>query len=642
MTNYITAIKSDKLSIENDILSYYQGLNDEKNLKEMKELLEDIPQWSKSELQSFLEIYDPYIRRKVLAYQLLASLPITKKIQRAFRSHLMTYGRTLENVFLTTIFPDAPASEIKDAADKISKSFMENGHDGNAIICKKREVGNIRINGKEIVCITDNSDRERRKRVVSINMLLPDKKGRVRIFYFSVSMEFSWNQKHCTIISRQYQPISRFAMTLIQRAFRRHVGEYDRTLKYALLNIFPNVPDTDIKDAVDKISKSFMKNGHYGNKIICEKREVSDIKIHDMEIICFTDNTDRKHMKRVVSISLLQPPPKKGGFKTFHTASKIIFKWENKKRSVLESDEEGFLKGNKKITLRDIEQEINGARIQAELARMNPDIICEAPKLVVRSGRRIIFKQRVYKEFVDGMRNHNYTWLLNEMKRVIQGLIFIHSIGIVHRDFKAPNLFISGEDHVLIGDFGLSKRSTDICNSSGTLYFMPKLCMRNGMNPKSEQDNFAFVINLALIMFGDRLYKHLEEPDEPDDRKYLLKLIKVRELFASNASYYDGCNEVYQDLLMYPLKNKVINYLSSNMQCGPELIDKIKKSNEIYKLIEIINDRSIPDDIKHESIVMIRFFETTYKLLVDTINLEVTRGCISSTEILNRLSKIHA
>ena len=41
-------------------------------------------------------------------------------------------------------------------------------------------------------------------------------------------------------------------------------------------------------------------------------------------------------------------------------------------------------------------------------------------------------------------------------REIIEGLVHIHTQGMIHRDLKPVNIFIDSKDHVKIGDFGLA------------------------------------------------------------------------------------------------------------------------------------------------------------------------------------------
>jgi serine/threonine-protein kinase len=41
--------------------------------------------------------------------------------------------------------------------------------------------------------------------------------------------------------------------------------------------------------------------------------------------------------------------------------------------------------------------------------------------------------------------------------KVLSGLAFVHSHGMVHRDLKPENILLDGEGHIRLADFGLAK-----------------------------------------------------------------------------------------------------------------------------------------------------------------------------------------
>ena len=47
------------------------------------------------------------------------------------------------------------------------------------------------------------------------------------------------------------------------------------------------------------------------------------------------------------------------------------------------------------------------------------------------------------------------------LRQLAEGVAYIHGEGIIHRDLKLGNMFLSQEMEVKIGDFGLATRAAD-------------------------------------------------------------------------------------------------------------------------------------------------------------------------------------
>nr|XP_022909157.1 eIF-2-alpha kinase GCN2 isoform X1 [Onthophagus taurus] len=67
-------------------------------------------------------------------------------------------------------------------------------------------------------------------------------------------------------------------------------------------------------------------------------------------------------------------------------------------------------------------------------------------------------------------------------REIVDGLIYIHQQGMIHRDLKPVNIFLNKNDHVKIGDFGLATpsllpKANELAsiNSSGTEYGVDKV-----------------------------------------------------------------------------------------------------------------------------------------------------------------------
>lgn len=91
------------------------------------------------------------------------------------------------------------------------------------------------------------------------------------------------------------------------------------------------------------------------------------------------------------------------------------------------------------------------------------------------------------------------------MAQITLGVMAMHSKNILHRDIKTQNIFISKNNILKIGDFGISRQMETLSpmemTACGTPYFMaPEVCM--GKPYDSKADVWAIgVILYELITF---------------------------------------------------------------------------------------------------------------------------------------------
>ncbi|XP_021145090.2 interferon-induced, double-stranded RNA-activated protein kinase isoform X3 [Columba livia] len=84
----------------------------------------------------------------------------------------------------------------------------------------------------------------------------------------------------------------------------------------------------------------------------------------------------------------------------------------------------------------------------------------------------------------------------NKFLQILKGVNYIHSEGLIHRDLKPQNIFISHEDKIKIGDFGLvtSQASETLTENRGTKSYMA---------PEQSGDTYGKEVDIyALGLIG--------------------------------------------------------------------------------------------------------------------------------------------
>ncbi|KAG9395807.1 Protein kinase domain [Carpediemonas membranifera] len=153
-------------------------------------------------------------------------------------------------------------------------------------------------------------------------------------------------------------------------------------------------------------------------------------------------------------------------------------------------------------------------------------------------------------QYVDRKRQQgrlSVTDLLDLVIEAADGLAFIHSRGIVHRDIKPDNFFVSVEEkvrknriRVKVGDLGLAvNNTTKTMTNIGTMGFAaPELLQRGEYDQKADVFSFAMTI---YALFSEELpfasekssfaaMKKINDGVRPEPMKVMLKLPELQEI----------------------------------------------------------------------------------------------------------------
>ncbi|NXU58526.1 E2AK1 kinase, partial [Turnix velox] len=116
------------------------------------------------------------------------------------------------------------------------------------------------------------------------------------------------------------------------------------------------------------------------------------------------------------------------------------------------------------------------------------------------------------------------SWTMNIFRELLEGVCYIHSMGVMHRDIKPRNIFLYGPDHqVKIGDFGLAckdllrddaeqwfktERKNGLSHTSGVgtcLYASPEQLQGSHYDFKSDMYSLGVVLLELFQPFGTEM-----------------------------------------------------------------------------------------------------------------------------------------
>merc|ERR1712032_822679 len=89
----------------------------------------------------------------------------------------------------------------------------------------------------------------------------------------------------------------------------------------------------------------------------------------------------------------------------------------------------------------------------------------------------------------------------------LNGLSYLHSLFIAHRDIKPQNLLVNAHDRIKIGDFGVAIEMGEDCKVDGTegtyYFYAPEMC-RSGYNGHDGRlaDIWALGVTLWAFFYG--------------------------------------------------------------------------------------------------------------------------------------------
>nr|XP_038032669.1 interferon-induced, double-stranded RNA-activated protein kinase isoform X3 [Anas platyrhynchos] len=146
---------------------------------------------------------------------------------------------------------------------------------------------------------------------------------------------------------------------------------------------------------------------------------------------------------------------------------------------------------------------------------------------------------------------------LKKFLQILKGVNYIHSKGLIHRDLKPQNIFISHDGKIKIGDFGLvtSMACESLTENQGTkLYMAPEqFCDNYG----KEVDIYAlglicFEILSALVSHHEKnvVWHNVREGKFPEDftKQFKTQASIIRRMLSKDASKRPCAFEIFEHL----------------------------------------------------------------------------------------------
>ena len=187
---------------------------------------------------------------------------------------------------------------------------------------------------------------------------------------------------------------------------------------------------------------------------------------------------------------------------------------------------------DKSMTVRSAERFKREARMVADLEHPN---IVPVYRVGERGGVLFIAMKFVQGRSLDTIIAEQGALPVNVALHVLRGatraLAYAHERGIIHRDVKSANLLIDHDGRVLVSDFGVALRASDITlTMDGALigtpaYMSPEQCTGKRAGPQSDQYSLgivAFETLTGVVPFASEtlagfIQQHLHSP-VPDIR----------------------------------------------------------------------------------------------------------------------------
>ncbi|KAJ7401397.1 eukaryotic translation initiation factor 2 alpha kinase 1 [Pitangus sulphuratus] len=193
-------------------------------------------------------------------------------------------------------------------------------------------------------------------------------------------------------------------------------------------------------------------------------------------------------------------------------------------------------------------------------------------------------------------------WTMKIFQELVEGVCYIHSMGVMHRDIKPRNIFLHGSDHqVKIGDFGLAckdllwddadqwsqtERVNGLAHTSGVgtcLYASPEQLQGSRYDFKSDMYSMGVILLELFQPFGTEMERtvvltHLRTGQIPQTfSKQWPTQAKYVKLLTSESSTDRPTAAQLRDSELFHTPEHVISNLQQKVRQQEEEIEKLRE-----------------------------------------------------------------
>ena len=156
--------------------------------------------------------------------------------------------------------------------------------------------------------------------------------------------------------------------------------------------------------------------------------------------------------------------------------------------------------------------------------------------------------------------------IIDWFTQICEGVKYIHDKQIIHRDLKPNNIFLTKDNKIKIGDFGLAKtlafQNQAKTNVGAPAYLSPEILNDQPYDYKSD------IWNLGIILYELTQLKHPFINDDISVEKRVTFMKKGKFIEFNNTNYSDKLLNLIPNLLKVDLNeryniNQIIEVISS-------------------------------------------------------------------------------